>query len=407
MDPGILTAVDQFCPSKGGILFWTGYLTAEQIELIKKEVNIVKAVEPDIKLDTFLTLDRRQQAENPATGKDLPGETIDTPRSRRGNSFSKRDIVMKQQNADPSLSFLSTGEGKMNTGTYSYFVPSGRTVKLFYLGPGLNEAHPEFWSLHNGRVRWAYALGSDYRQGDSSPIGHGTCMASILAGETFGVARGLSTLMAVKVGFDLSSMLDAFRLVFSRLETDWTLEEVQGYTVICFPYGFRELNEDQHLNTRFAVHRLMEGLIEIYDAVLVVSVGQDSVFTQKKADDYPPINTFPALIAAELPIITVGAVRVNPGGADNGQRYPRSPGGPLLAVSAPGKGECLGGTASGTALATAYAAGLVAYLLSLRDVGEYLRAGMGDGVVPASVKQHLRKTAFSRFEGSWPVFLAE
>lgn len=103
----------------------------------------------------------------------------------------------------------------------------------------------------------------------------------------------------------------------------------------------------------------------------------------------------------------MGAVRVNPGGADNGQRYPWSLGGPLLAVSAPGKGECLGGTASGTAIATLYAAGLIAYLLSLRDVGEYLRAGMGDGVVPESVKQHLRKTAFSRFEGSWPVFLEE
>lgn len=169
MDPEVLTGVDQFCPRKGGIFFWTGHLTAEQIELIKKEVNIVKAVEPDIKLDTFITLDRKQQAENPAAGKDLPGKTIEPPRSsKRSNFFSKRDIVMKQQNADPSLSFLSTGKGKMNSGTYSYFVPSGRTVKLFYIGPGLDAAHPEFRNLRDGRIRWAYALDSDPRQGDSS-----------------------------------------------------------------------------------------------------------------------------------------------------------------------------------------------------------------------------------------------
>lgn len=132
--------------------------------------------------------------------------------------------------------------------------------------------------------------------------------------------------------------------------------------------------------------------------------GRHSVASQQKVKDYPLIDTFPALIATELPIIPVRAVRVNPAGADNGQQYPWSSGGPLLAVSAPGKGECLGGGATGTALATAYTAGLVAYLLSLRDVGEYLRAGMGDGAMPASVRQHLRETAFWRVEGAWPVF---
>lgn len=403
MDPEVLTGVDQLCPIKDGILFWTGHFTAEQIELIQKEVNSVKAVEPDIKLDSFMTLDRKQQDEDPAAKKDLPGKIIGTPRSKRSNTFSKRDIVMKQQNADHSLSFLSTGKGKVNSGTYSYFVPSDRTVKLFYIGPGLDLSNPEFRNLHNDRVRWAYALGSDPRQRDSNPNGYGSCIASILAGETFGVARGLSSVMAVKIGSHLSSMLDALRAVFFRLETDWILEDVKGYTVICLPYGFRELNQNQHENTRFAMQRLMERLILVYDAVLVVPAGQDPISSQQ-TQDYPLIDTFPALLATILPIITVGAVKVNPAGPDNGQRYPWSDGGPLLAVSAPGNGACLGGTATGTALATAYTAGLVAYLLSLRDVGEYLRMGMGDGIMPASVRQHLRETAFSRFEGAWPVF---
>lgn len=408
MDSEVLTAVDQFCPSKGGILFWTGHLTAEQIELIKKEVNIVKAVEPDIKLDTLMTLDRKkqQQAENPAAEKDfLAGKIItDTARSKRSNFFlAKRDIVMKQQNADHSLSFLSTGKGKVNSGTYSYLIPSGRTVKLFYIGPGLDVSHPEFRNLHGNRVRWLYALDSDPRRRDSHPRGHGSCIASILAGGTFGVARGLSTLTAVKIGSHVSSLLDALRTVFLRLETDWVFEDVRGYTVIYLPYGSRELSQNQHRNTRFSMHRLIERLIHLYDAVVVVPAGGNSVSSRQKMDDYPLIDTFPALIATTLPIIPVGAVHVDPAGATNGQRYPWSYGGPLLAVSAPGKGECLGGAATGTALAAAYAAGLVAYLLGLRDVGEYLRAGMGDGVMPASVRQHLRETAFSRFEGAWPV----
>lgn len=398
MDPGVLIAIDHFCPVKNGVLFWVGQFTLEQIEAIRKEVKTVKAVERDIKLDSFMTLDRKQ-SENPGT-EDLPGQIIGIPRSKRSNTLSKPEIVMKQKNADPSLSFLSTGKGKVNSGTYSYLVTFGRTVKLFFVGPGFDPSHPEFQNLNNNRVRWAYALGSEQGQRDSDSNGHGSCIASILAGETFGVARSLSSIMAVKIGPHLSSMLDALRAVYFRLEMDWVLEDVKGYTVIYLPNGSRELNQNEYRHARFAIYRLIERLILVYDAVFVVSAGQDPPFERTR--DYPLIDTFPAFLAITLPIVTVGAVHVNPASPDNGERYRWSHGGPTLAVSAPGRGTCLGGTATGSAIASAYAAGLVAYLLGLRDMGNYLR--MGDGGLSASVKQHLRDTAFSRNEGSWPAF---
>ena len=55
-----------------------------------------------------------------------------------------------------------------------------------------------------------------------------------------------------------SSMLDALKAVFFRLETDWILEDVKGYTIVYLPYGSRELNQNQHRNMRFAMQRLME-----------------------------------------------------------------------------------------------------------------------------------------------------
>lgn len=71
-----------------------------------------------------MTLDCQQQAENPAMTKNLLKEIIDITRSRRSNSFSKRNIVMKHLNINPSLSFFSIGKGKANLGTYSYMMLS-------------------------------------------------------------------------------------------------------------------------------------------------------------------------------------------------------------------------------------------------------------------------------------------
>ena len=40
-------------------------------------------------------------------------------------------------------------------------------------------------------------------------------------------------------------MLDAFRAVYFLLETGWVLEDFKGYSIIYFPDGSRELNQNE------------------------------------------------------------------------------------------------------------------------------------------------------------------
>ena len=100
------------------------------------------------------------------------------------------------------------------------------------------------------------------------------------------------------------------------------------------------------------------------------------------------VETYPALWATQLPIIVVGAVDIF-----TGEDPPWSYDGPALTVRGPAQGYCLGQKPVGTTVASAYVGGLVAYFLSLPDVGAYLR---GQGNVPRAMIEYLRRLAYSR-----------
>ena len=86
--------------------------------------------------------------------------------------------------------------------------------------------------------------------------------------------------------------------------------------------------------------------------------------------------------------------------------FPFSKAGPFLTVNAPGLVQCavqddeeddeeidggLYSIESGTDLAAAQAAGVVAYFLSLRDTGPYLRRNPSS--IPATVEEFIKDTA--------------
>lgn len=92
-------------------------------------------------------------------------------------------------------------------------------------------------------------------------------------------------------------------------------------------------------------------------------------------DTSADIDTYPALLSRNNYIITVGSVIASLG-PNNGARYGWSPGGNVLTVSAPGDRACMGFgrgylvvEALGNHISTGIVSGLVAYFLSLPDLG--------------------------------------
>lgn len=95
------------------------------------------------------------------------------------------------------------------------------------------------------------------------------------------------------------------------------------------------------------------------------------------------VNTWPALFGQSNDIIVVGSVLAatkSQDGLENGKLFPWSPGGDdRVTEFAPGNGACQGpgkrilNDARGGNISTAIVSGLIAYLHSLPDLGEYFR----------------------------------
>jgi hypothetical protein len=82
-----------------------------------------------------------------------------------------------------------------------------------------------------GSIRWLYLPGKPRIEGDN--IGHGSCVASKVAGPTFGVAKSANIVMVrvepVNDGVLRSSAIAAWGIVVR----DMALNGMQGRAVVC------------------------------------------------------------------------------------------------------------------------------------------------------------------------------
>lgn len=113
---------------------------------------------------------------------------------------------------------------------------------------------------------------------------------------------------------------------------------------------------------------VLDTITRFHQVVVVVQAGEDPTGTNANIDKWPGANE------SRTGLIVVGAMDVF-----TGRMYPFSQAGRHLTVNAPGHSECAIGEedgytfTTGTDVAAAQVAGLVAYLLSLRDLDEILR----------------------------------
>ena len=360
------------------MFFFAIALTKKQIRDIEKKPG-VKSVRPNQVL----------QAENDPASSDMEeSDSADIPvLTAPGGQLKERDRIIVDSLAWDDLRFISTPKEVERSDAYYYYSKAGEGVTVFAVDSGVNLLHDDFVTatgesaLLQDRIYAMDAVGfrEDYDD-------YGTCRASKIVGRNLGVAKR-AKVMITMVSLSLSSVLDAMVQIASVLSNkDQRGENVRGYYVMTMALQWD--NTDEEVTSQFEA--LLDMLINYYQVVVVVPAGADS--SARNSD----INMWPATAAGRYDIIVVGAVQ-----AHDRKELPWSRGGPFLTVSAPGMVRCalnqagsnyMGGR--GTHVAAAQVAGLVAYFLSLDDLGPTLRNNPGD--IPKWVKTYIRTVASYR-----------
>lgn len=363
----ISTIVDDDC----GVLFWTGSLTDKGVEVMRKTYGVLAVVSditlfPDDLSDASIHSEKRSD-------KTLPGS------KPMQEHVEKREILVRQPQAMAELAFISSPPKTQAIADYVYYPGAGEGITVYIIDSGLNPLHTEF-SL--GVVkRWIYANGVAETEVDDDPSSHGTCLASKIAGREYGVAKKAS-LIVVKRSLKLSSWLDAMVKVANDLRRRARAgERIAGYNVISMQTSSPRMDKYSLVKIRYLILKYLEK----YGVIFVCTPGNHASHVN-----------IPASFSPKIPIIPVGSVDIW------GDATPSSPRGPAITVSAPGSSvQCAKGTGiagsqrlSGTSVAAPAVAGLVAYFLSLPDVGPMLRQRSGS--IPQAVKQYLIDMAYIR-----------
>lgn len=364
LDSKLHTSIEPSCPVSDGIFFWAGAFTRDQINLIKSYDGLIAAIEPNVPLVRALS-------------------TI-----KKDKSFIPRH----------SLQFISTAPGKQDSGTYAYFFeerPKAQ-ITVFLIDAGCDSGNLEF---KNTRVSWLYAEGT-LKVPEKDKTGHGTCMISATLGNRFGVAKRVPHVVMTKISDSVDSILDALQKIITLLK-QWEISGhgVAGYTVI----ELSTLVKRPGFLTDTKLRSLIEQLVQDLQVIVVVAAGQDKPDRPDLWSADGNVYLIPATYSLDYDIITVGAVAAAPNDVNHGTKYPWSHGGPAVTVYAPGNGRCtvdkihnMDGfeDVTGTSIASAYTAGLIAYFLALPDLGPQLRSASPN--IPKTVKKYVQEKAYAR-----------
>lgn len=394
IDTRFLTSRDPFCAEKGGVFFWLAKLTPQQVVLLKKDVSSVKSIVRNGRWNFG--------------GVGESSSRLNFPASRKRSYLQKRtrQKVVKQVAVDQSLSFLSTAPWKQNSNKYTFFPQAGAHVRVFVVEKGLDPTSAEF----SGReIDWIYAFDASRDETDdvaNHPRYSGTCVLSRIGGREFGVAKKAQLTM-VKARNGIASVVDALvKIILSLMVMNSAYKDgpfgTRGWTVVNLAGGY---DAESDGTSDYLITQLSNLLFQLQSEFQTVVVTSSGVNEQQQMAE---TNTFPAVLSPYNPgLMTVGAVAATVGARQildemifNGERFSWSPGGNAVQVWAPGNAPCHGPKnvlveeAIGANISTATVTGLVAYFLSLLDLGWTLR--MADNV-PTEVVNYVQQMSYKRY----------
>lgn len=380
VQPGTKTSrtVDDDC----GVICWTGELTEEGAEKMKRVGGVLAAV-PDVTV-------REDYTSTPYVPSQKRDESSHSGLMQEPGHIVKRDTIVRQEGLTTlDLSFISTPEGiSAQDCDYVYYSAAGEGTFVYVIDIGVEPSNSEF-SL--GVIkRWLYAWDAYPSQKEelfSRGNGHGSCAASKVAGRVTGVAKKTS-LIIVKTTMSLSSLVDAITVVLNDLRRRTIAGEYKpGYNIVTVQQGFEGPAQIDKWSMSKVTRQILK-LISTYGIVLVCAAGNSGLGAGTVG--------FPASLSTKVPIIVVGSTN------EDGIQRPGSSRGPQVTVSAPGRVLCADNkpgpsykTALGTSFAGPAVAGLAAYFLSLPDVGPMLRNRPTE-LIPAAVRDYIVKAAYVR-----------
>lgn len=387
MDSKFRISIHPLCALKDGPSFWLAELTQNQVETLRKENAAVKMVAPNSPI-RFGAI-----SQSPST--------IKAPAVRERTHHKKRDTerVYKDSVSDQSLTFLSAPPWAPNSDLYKYFKSAGTGVRVFLIDIGLDPDALEFYDIP---IEWIFALDAGFEKRDevvTDPVTgvkhYGTCVGSKINGLQLGVSK-FASLTIVKIKANIASFLDALQKVVYRLED--SLSPTKGWTVINMGLFFTIPENEEGDVFKGELKHWMAYIERKYEAVVVTTSGIDNRSPYAENTRYPA-----ALSQYGFNIIVVGSVLASNSpndvyGISNGQRFPWS-NGRGVTVSAPGNGECFGPnnmrlSHTSNTISTAIVTGLAAYFLSLKTLGNALRAAPS---TPAAVKDYLQLMSYNRY----------
>lgn len=393
MDSKVFAVNSPDCPNENGVWFWVGKFSPEQIESIKKAAHVVQTVEPDIPVRSDFRTGSTGETLDPAQfQKDSAADPMVEEFSLQKRVNTGDRVISVTKGASPSLNFLSTPPGKQASNTYASFRPTYSKIKIFLLEFGVIDSHPELAGILTAVRDTRYRYPPQLQSSTPEDNFEGTCMASMIGSKKNGAAKGLnasrsSRLTFVKISNQIWSFIAGIAEVYDALESDRRL--ALGYNLVIIPVGINLRNIRKELTPEVSLSRirdLIARMINLLQVVFVAAVGTEE--NTESSGETKMVETYPALWGAQLPIVVVGAVDIF-----TGEDPPWSYDGPALSVRGPAQGYCLSQTPVGTSVASAYVGGLVAYFLSLPDVGAYLRS---QNSVPTAMIEYLRRLSYSR-----------
>lgn len=402
MDSQAFAVTSPDCESQKGVWFWVGKFTPEQIESIKEAVHVVKAVEPDLLVKSDFRLASTGNSHDPSQfQKDLTTVPTEEEFSLQRRTGRGDRTVSVRKSANPALAFLSTGPGKQPSDTYTSFTPSYGSVKIIVIELGVTETDPEIAGfirhVVDTRAGYPHLHYDDERlhENQAEDDFRGTCIASMIGSSKNGVAKLMyhSTtrrLTVVKIDKHIWSFLAGLKDVYSELNAFNTKTAI-GYNVLVIPVGIPLDSVGTSRKPRVAlswIRDMLHRMIVRWQVVIVVAAGTEDKADTNTRQTPRLLNSYPALFADELLIILVAAVDVFTGDNSLWSYY-----GSRRAISGPAQGYCLGENPVGTSVASAYVGGLIAYLLSLPDVGAHLRESNS---VPTMLHEYLTRMSYSR-----------
>ncbi|WQF77344.1 Putative peptidase S8/S53 domain, peptidase S8, subtilisin, Ser-active [Colletotrichum destructivum] len=380
---GEAAEIDSILDLNGVPIMWRAQLKPDQLDKVKADRVIAGAVPNERIIPHDPTTPDGADDVDPDVEPFLgPAPVESTTVAKRANY--KQEPTPRNRIID--LRILSTPpQAKSIAPNFYYEDPAGEGITIYHIDVGpFHLDHDEF-ATASGATRRTIDVSVNKKDSDED-ADHGTCAASKIVGRTTGTAKR-SNLVVIRIDLNGGGVISGFKAAAADIFD----KKLQGKAVVSTSIGLTADEPDVVGWVRDEVKKLL-----LMDVPVVCASGNSG-----KAGEVVAVNTLPAILAKDLPLIVVGSANRRLEKSRFSQQ------GRLVTTWAVGdEVRCANfknlaelKSNSGTSFAAPQVAGIAAYFMSHPTFSTRLRKG----TVAADMRDLIRKSSFPRIrEAGYP-----